>query len=268
MPFAEVGDIRLYYELRGKGPRLLHVSGTFSDLRREPGPLEQALPERFETLFFDQRGLGRSDKPASAYTMADYADDAAGLLAALGWSDARVLGHSFGGMVAQQLALRHPKRLTRLVLTSTTAGGAGGSSIPLHEWIGVSAEERGRRWVLASDLRRDGAWQAANPAALQDLITAHLASLRVPGGDPAARIGALRQIEARSGHDTWDSLAALDLPVFVFAGRHDGVAPLAAQRAMAGRIPGATFASFAGGHAFFAESAEAREAILAALGGP
>ena len=74
--------------------------------------------------------------------MADFADDAAALLDAVGWDDCLVLGISFGGMVAQEVAIRHPERVRRLVLACTSAGGEGGASYPLHELVDLSPEER------------------------------------------------------------------------------------------------------------------------------
>ncbi len=101
MPFVDVRDLSVYYELHGTGPRVVWINGTGGDLRQNPargtGPLEQ----HFEVLMYDQRGLGRTSKPDAPCTMADYADDAAALMDALGWERAHVLGVSFGGMVAR-----------------------------------------------------------------------------------------------------------------------------------------------------------------------
>ena len=113
MPFAAVRDMRMYYELRGTGPRLLYISGTGGDLRRSPNAFDSPLTEHFEVLAYDQRGLGQTDKPDVAYTMADYAADTDGLLQALGWDECLVMGISFGGMVAQEFALRYPNRVQR-----------------------------------------------------------------------------------------------------------------------------------------------------------
>ncbi|HXZ67151.1 MAG TPA: alpha/beta hydrolase, partial [Alphaproteobacteria bacterium] len=117
MPKVRVGDVEIYYERKGDAnlPRLLFISGTGGDLRLKPGTLEGAWPKHFDTLVYDQRGLGRSSKPDRPYTMAEYGDDAAGLMRALGWRSARVIGVSFGGMVAQELVLRHPEMVERLV---------------------------------------------------------------------------------------------------------------------------------------------------------
>ena len=126
MAYADTPDLRLYYDIRGRGPRLLFIWGTGGDLRQVPNAFTTPLADDFTVLAYDQRGLGRSDKPNRAYGMADYGDDAAALLDAVGWDRCAVIGVSFGGMVAQEVALRHPDRVTRLAICCAAAGGAGG----------------------------------------------------------------------------------------------------------------------------------------------
>ncbi|MFU8815132.1 MAG: alpha/beta fold hydrolase, partial [Pseudomonadales bacterium] len=104
MAYLKVGDLAFWYELAGEGPPLLFISGTGGDLRVRPNVLDGPLPRQFQVLAYDQRGLGQSSKPAGSYSMADYAEDAAALLSALGWGPVPVVGVSFGGMVAQELA--------------------------------------------------------------------------------------------------------------------------------------------------------------------
>src|SRR6185369_8969510 len=111
MPITQANGISLYYERAGVGPPLLFISGTGGDLRNKPNVFDGPLAKDFDLLAYDQRGLGRTAKPDVAYAMADYADDAAALMADQGWDEALVIGVSFGGMVAQELALRHPSRV-------------------------------------------------------------------------------------------------------------------------------------------------------------
>ena len=137
MPFVTVRDINVYYEIAGAGPKLLFINGTGGDLRRRPNVFDSPLTQHFTVLSYDQRGLGQTDIPETPYTMADYAEDANALLDALGWQSCRVMGVSFGGMVAQEFAVRYPQRVQRLVLACTSSGGAGGASYPLHELLNM-----------------------------------------------------------------------------------------------------------------------------------
>jgi 3-oxoadipate enol-lactonase len=99
MPVTNCNGLSLYYERAGDGPPLLFISGTGGDLRVKPNVFDGPLAKRFDMLAYDQRGLGQSEKPDLPYSMADYSDDAAALMASQGWDEAAVIGVSFGGMV-------------------------------------------------------------------------------------------------------------------------------------------------------------------------
>jgi 3-oxoadipate enol-lactonase len=265
MPFITVRDLQMYYEIRGKGPRLLVISGTGGDLRRSPSIFEMPIAQHFEILAYDQRGLGQTSRPDIPYTMVDYADDTNALLEAVGWDRCLVMGISFGGMVAQVFALRFPHRVERLVLASTTSGGAGGTSYPLHEFADLTLEEYARRILCLSDMRRDAVWQAANPAQFQLLLDQTLAGLRVGADEPGRQMGVRRQLEARALHDTYDRLSNLRMPVYICGGRYDGIATPANLEAMQKQIPGARLELFEGGHLFFIQDPLAFECIIAFL---
>ncbi len=162
MPFIQTNDIEIYYETGGQGPRILFISGTGGDLRIRPNVFDSPLAASREILTFDQRGLGQTRAPAAPYSMADFADDAAALLRTLQWRRVAVMGVSFGGMVAQELALRHPDLVAKLVLACTSSGGAGGASYPLQELDALPTDERITRQLTLADLRRDEAWRSAN----------------------------------------------------------------------------------------------------------
>ena len=262
MPFARVNGIDLYYELAGAGPRLLFISGTGADLRRSPRLTDGPLFAAFELLQYDQRGLGQSAVPAGPYSMSDYADDAASLLDAAGWESCLVLGVSFGGMVAQELAIRHPGRVRRLVLACTSAGGAGGASYPLHELVGMDAQAALETRLQLLDTRWDAAWREENP----ETVAMIAEGFQLGGADGGPGEGPLLQLEARRHHDTSDRLGRIGCPTLVCAGRYDGLAPPANSEFLAARIPGAELALFDGGHIFFLQDPAALPAMLEFLG--
>jgi 3-oxoadipate enol-lactonase len=263
LPIAALPNLKLYFERAGNGPRLLFISGTGGDLRNKPNVFDGPLARGFDLVAYDQRGLGRSDKPDQPYSMADYADDAAALMTAMRWQTAHVIGVSFGGMVAQELVLRHPQRVERLVLACTSPGGAGGASYPFHEIEHLQGETRARHLIPISDARRDAAWAAANPEAHRQLV--ELTAADPFADDPGRREGAARQLAARAAHDAWDRLDQIRCPVLIAAGRYDGIALPETQQRMAARIPRATLRFFEGGHLFMLQDRAAVPAMAAFL---
>lgn len=265
IPTAHLGAIDLYYERAGEGPPLLFISGTGGDLRNKPNVFDGPLTKAFDVLAYDQRGLGRSAKPDTPYAMADYADDAAALMDHVGWNAARVIGVSFGGMVAQELALRHPAKVERLTLACTSPGGAGGASYPFHEIQHLKGEARTRFLMPVSDTRHDEAWAASHPDAVAQIIA--MGSADPFAGEPGREMGQRRQLEARAQHDTWERIGDIRCPVLIAAGRHDGIALPETQERMAGRIPGAKLQFFEGGHLFMLQDRTATPAIADFLKG-
>ncbi len=265
MTFAKIGDLDIYYERAGAGPPLLFLSGSGADLRVKPNQMDGPLPKHFDVLSYDQRGLGQTSKPDLPYTMADYADDAARLLDHAGWPSARVIGVSFGGMVAQEFVLRHPARVERLVLACTSPGGAGGASYPFHEIEHMSRDARARHMIGISDTRRDAAWAAANPEQYEQFVA--FAASDPYTDEPGHVLGYSRQLAARAALDTYDRLGEIACPVLIAAGRFDGIALPATQEKMAARIKGAQLQFFDGGHLFMLQDRTAMPAMIAFLKG-
>ena len=258
MPLVSVPGATLYFEEAGEGPPVLLVNGSGTDLRMQPGPLEWPVGRSFSVAAYDHRGLGRSvpDDPDHQPTMADFAADAVALCDHLGWDRFGVLGISFGGMVAQHIALAAGDRVTRLVLGCTSSGGTGGASYPLHEVWRMSEEERLDTMATIMDTR------AATDPAFRDVLRSFMSGGREFAPSPD---GLRRQMEARRLHDTWDRLPSLRVPTLVAAGRYDGIAPLANSEALAARIPGAELQVFEGGHGFFMEDPAAWPAMTSFL---
>jgi 3-oxoadipate enol-lactonase len=263
MPTTHVDGVDLAYALRGDGPRVLVLLGSAMTLAGA-GPLLSLFGEGCTLLSFDYRGLGASTPSPGPYGMAACAADAMGVLDAVGWDTARVVGVSFGGMVAQELAVTVPHRIERLGLLCTSAGGAGGASYPLHELedLDPAARATARRRLL--DTRFDEAWLADHPG---DRALVELLDRRADDDDPDTAPGRRAQLAARRGHDVWDRLGAVACPTLVACGRYDPIAPMANSEAIASRITGAELRAYDGGHAFFVQDRSALPEIVAFLTG-
>jgi 3-oxoadipate enol-lactonase len=240
--------IDLYHEYHGveDGARVLNISGTGADLRRDfadRSPLNKA----FRVLSYDQRGLGQSGRPDCTYTMDQYADDAAALIEHAGWDRCHVIGASFGGMVALNLAVRHPHLIDRLVLSCTSPGGAH-PSYPLHEMGKLEPEAVFAQRMRLTDARWDPDAHEPIPG-LGPFYDVMVERLRTTP-PPEELDGLFRQIGARACHDVEANLSAITHETLVCAGEYDLMAPMANSELLAETMPNTRLAVFNGGHFF------------------
>ncbi|AGL02572.1 alpha/beta fold hydrolase [Desulfoscipio gibsoniae] len=245
MPLAKINSIKLHYEIRGTGPRVLFIHGIGADLKHPMSIFNSPLPQYFTVLAFDPRGLGESDSPTVSCSIADLADDATGLAEAVGWDRYHVFGASMGGMVAQELALRHPSAVDRLVLGVTNGGGANSGPRVVDKLNEMSATEK----LKMSDIRKDEAWATANPEMVSRTEEQSRAAREALHANPALLRGFNNQVNAVLKHDTFDHLHRIKAPTLVFGGRYDGSCPPDITRAMANQIPGTRYELLESGHA-------------------
>ncbi|PZC48846.1 MAG: Pimeloyl-ACP methyl ester carboxylesterase [Chloroflexi bacterium] len=248
MAIAKVNDVNLHYELRGDGTEpVVLIHGAQGDSRLLE-PFVPWLSSRCRMLLFDQRGLGRSDKPDVPYSMALIADDTAQLMSEVGWTSAHIIGVSMGGMIAQELALNHPERVRSLVLGCTAAGGRGDvDSNPAYAKGDLSLGDRAR--LFAEAIFTPGHLER-HPETIQALADLR----RTAPLDPA---GFARRLEALRAHDTFDRLSQILCPTLVITGADDTLIPADNSRQLASDIPNAELVVLAdAAHAFWAEQPE------------
>lgn len=247
MPRALVHGIDIAWERLGEGPPLVFLHGSGSSMASNV-LLRRPFERVFDVLTLDHRATGESQIPTTGFTMADCAADVLALADLAGWERFRLIGISFGGMVAQEVAVTAPERVERLALLCTSAGGGGGSSFPLHE---------SPPSPTVVDTRFTPAWLADHP---RDRALLEVLAKRAEGKDYDTIRGEGMQLDARRHHDVWDRLDRIACPTLVAAGRYDGLAPLANSEAIASRIAGSTLRVYEGGHVFVVQD-------RAALGG-
>lgn len=268
--FVDLDGFMIRLATSGTGPPLLFLNGS------GPGATIEAVKsvlDRFSRTFsvacHDQRGLGQSGSPPGTWTMADYATDAFRVADHLGWSTFDVVGVSFGGMVALEMAASNPERLRHLVVWGATPGGTV-PSYPLHELAALSAGEREAvlRSLLdtrtitpapptglstrlvegqANQVRREPTWQVPGPVD--------------PDADRERHRGLASQIEARRHHDVQGRLTQVRCPTFAGAGSFDELAPPAHVRAIVTEIPHTHYQEYPHGHFFFLHEEALADAV-------
>jgi pimeloyl-ACP methyl ester carboxylesterase len=253
MPLARVGEIELSYERAGSGPVLLLImgmSGTFDHW--DPDFLAD-LRGDFDVIVYDHRGVGSSSRLDGGLTIAQLAEDAAGLLATLEVDSAHVAGISMGGMIAQELTLNHPGRIRTLTLGCTYCGGEGSAL------AGEDVMRRLAEGMTSGDRERAirTAWEAnVSPSfAADDDAYARFLAIGLRRAVPLETI--MQQMAAISGHDTSARLPEVESPTLVVHGTLDEMLPVQNGPMIAGLIPGSRLEIFDGvGHLFFWERPE------------
>ncbi|MFX1572969.1 MAG: alpha/beta fold hydrolase [Promethearchaeota archaeon] len=124
MPTIRVNDINIYYEIHGEGFPFIMILGLSCDVNWWSPEVIKAIAQSFKTIVFDNRGVGRTDKPEIAYSIKMFADDTIGLMDVLNIQKAHILGFSMGGFIAQEITLNYPERVANLILCSTHCGGS------------------------------------------------------------------------------------------------------------------------------------------------
>ena len=119
---AKVNEINIYYEVHGDGFPLVMIMGWGGTTEWWDLAMVEELSKQYKVVIFDNRGVGKTDKPDLKYTMKMFVDDTIGLMDELNIQRSHVLGISMGGMIAQELVLNYPERVEKLVLCSTHSG--------------------------------------------------------------------------------------------------------------------------------------------------
>ncbi len=249
----DIGGRELFALRRGEGEPLLLVQGMSGTHAAWGDPFLSALEESFDAIAYDHRGIGRSDPAGEPFSIPDLADDAAALLDTLGIESAHVLGISMGGMVAQELALRHPGRIRTLALGCTYCGGAGASLTDeatvsrLAQAMMSGDRERAIRTGYEINVSPGFAAVEENWHPFREMATA------VPAPLPTIML----QMQAIGGHDTQERLAGLAHPTLVVHGDEDRMIPVANAELLGRVIPDATVEILEGvGHLFWWEQPE------------
>jgi pimeloyl-ACP methyl ester carboxylesterase len=231
---AENGGVRLAYDEIGSGEPILFVQGLGYD-RRGFGPLPQLLADDFRIIRFDNRGIGDSDVPPGPYSVAEMAADAVAVLDAARIDRAHVLGVSLGGYIAQELTVRFPERVRKLVLVSTAPGGPRQYPMPAR---GVEAfsrfplmpREAGLRLMVENSLGDHAVRE--RPELVEEVYGYRLE--RAP-----SLAGWQAQAYAGASFDAYDRIQSITAPTLVVHGTADTVVDARNAELLGKRIPGA-----------------------------
>lgn len=246
MAHAHVNGIWLNYREQGEGEPLLLVMGLGAPWQGWEPQLE-AFSRRHRVICFDNRGVGASDKPVGRYSVSQLVEDARGLLDHLGIARAHMVGVSMGGMVAMEMAAKHPERVGSLVLAATTpaadarmrwtmgriAARVGAAAVTcggsLQDRLAAVKEELIQVWLPLIFSARPGDPEEATVRRLMDAAFAH--------GFPA--VGTAGQLAACFAHDARERLPKLCAPTLVLGGTDDAVFAKERFAELARSVPGA-----------------------------
>jgi 3-oxoadipate enol-lactonase len=255
MAFVDNQGARIYWDEQGQGEPVLLIMGlgypSAMWYRIRP-----ALSARYRTIALDNRGAGRSDVPPGPYSIPQMASDAAAVLDAAGIESAHVFGVSMGGMIAQEFALQHPRRVLSLILGCTAAGGP----------TAVRAEAEATRLLMTRDkMSPEQAAEAAVPfiydqTTPREWIEEDLAIRRPWLQSPE---GYAAQLQGILVWEAYSRLGQIVAPTLVIHGESDRLVPPANANLIAERIPGAKLVMIPrASHLFFTDQPQAAQRAI------
>ena len=253
MPKAKVNEVNIDYAVHGRGEPLVLIQGL-------GGPRSgwifqtRAFGKYYRVITFDNRGVGKSDKPGGSYTVRTMADDTIALLDYLGVDKAHVLGISLGGMIAQEIAINYPERVRKLILACTAAEtGATDESVIKAMGLGDGSSGADITDLRSADMLKvmSAVISLSYNRKLFKVLLLPLAKIYLRFGEVKAISG---QLEAAAAYSTLDRLQQIKAPTLVIVGTGDKLMPVHSSEVLADRIPDAELVKVEGGsHAFFME---------------
>jgi len=233
MPSADAGGTELYYERRGSGEPMLLIQGMSATRLAWGEEFRAGLEPSFETIVFDNRGMGRSGRAELPFDVADMAEDATRLLDALEIDRAHVVGISMGGAISQELALAHPERVRTLTLGATFCGGPGASLMAPDDlqMLGAAYASGDPEQVFRAmwEINISPGFRAED---------SRFAAFREMGSQlPAPREVVIQQMRACAEHDTSGRLNRLEMPTLVIHGTADRLIGIANGELISRLIP-------------------------------
>jgi pimeloyl-ACP methyl ester carboxylesterase len=211
------------------------------------------LSARYQVIVFDNRGSGRTDKPAGQYSIEQFADDTAGLMHALEIKHAHVLGYSMGGYIAQELAVNYPHLVSSLILVSTGAGGTSAVTMSM---------DRAEKFADIKGLTPEEILQKNMDIFFSDHFICNnpdevrlFSELSMRWYQPAEAF--IQQFNACQKHDTVNRIHLVKVPTLILSGDDDPLIPPQNSMILKELIPHAYLKMFPTlRHCFFIEDSE------------
>jgi 3-oxoadipate enol-lactonase len=244
MPIARVNGIRINYKVEGLGESLVMIAG-FSSSRTSWASQIPFFKKHFQVITFDNRGVGKSDKPEGPYSTRIMADDVIKLMDHLEITRANVMGISMGGMIAQEVGINYPERIQKLVLACTFSckDETSGDTADQAKLLGLSAQK------MAAGMARLAVNKPFN-----QFFLGIIAAIGATFTSASSKTGLKAQREACNLHNALDRLPLIKASTLVIVGTKDRIIKPVSSEVIAKNIPGAQLVEVEGGsHMLFME---------------
>lgn len=236
MPSTIVNGVDLYYEIHGKGTPLMLVAGLASDSQSWQ-PIMKDLSQHYCVIIPDNRGAGRTKPQDIEISIQQITDDCITLIRYLGLSSVNLLGHSMGGFVALDCAIRYPEHVFKLILAGTSAFNSERNNALFLDWAsylesGMDLEHWFRNvfyWIFSKRFFKD-------KGALDDAMR-----FAIEYPYPQSRIAFKKQVNAIKGFNCLEGLPGIKLKTMILCGKEDLLFPPEESIKVLQVIPGSIF---------------------------